>query len=265
MSDSPSINELIRKTVRTADSNDVEECLRAMSYREREIFKLRIGFPDSYRYTIKEISRIFKLTPERTLAIFRRARDKFLAMIDHFEPETEISPIFVASVLEQSRQLTPFMMSYLKDHPGELPLLPWQIVEQLIGEFFAGWGYKDVRLVGRDRRTAADVFAMQKIEPDGTEIRVFVEVKRWRDRVGVQVVNEVYGAFIGEQPTFGWTMAMVVSMSGFTDIKRTTPGELRMKGVLLKDGNDVHNWLRDYRFNKGGLWLPKPQTSILSR
>ena len=84
---------------------------------------------------------------------------------------------------------------------------------------------------------------------------MFVETKRWKDRVGVEVIDRVYGAFLGEKTTFGWHIAMVVTVSGFTEMDKYTPEQLRMMRISLKDGDDIRRWLKDYRFNQSGLWL----------
>jgi hypothetical protein len=54
-------------------------------------------------------------------------------------------------------------------------------------------------------------------------------------------------------------MAMVVTVSGFAEMDKYTPHQLRMMGISLKDGDDIRQWLKDYRFNKSGLWLPDPK------
>ena len=43
----------------------MNELLRTLTYREREILKLRYGIGDGYIYTPEECARIFKVTPER--------------------------------------------------------------------------------------------------------------------------------------------------------------------------------------------------------
>jgi restriction endonuclease Mrr len=130
------------------------------------------------------------------------------------------------------------------------------VFEQLVAEFFAGWGYDEVRLMGRNSTTAADIFALRKIQPNGTDLRMFVETKRWKDRVGVEVIDRVYGAFLAEKPSFGWHMAMVVTVGRFSQMKKHTSESLSLKGITLKDGDDVRKWLTDYRFKDNGLWLP---------
>jgi hypothetical protein len=241
-----------------ASSDDVKRLLKeSLNYREREIFRLRTGCGDGYRYTLNEVAHIFKTSPSNVQRIHKKAKAKFLAALAGHLPDSEVSQVQIASVLEQVKELTPYLITHLKNNPDDLRLVPWGIFEHLIAEFFAGMGYEEVKLMGRSAKTAADIFALRRIQPDGTPIRVFIEVKRWRDKVGVEVVDRVYGAFISEKHTFGWHMAIVVSLAGFKEIKKHDPDTLRMMGVSLKDGNDVAKWLKDYKFCDRGLWLPE--------
>jgi len=51
----------------------VEEVLNTLTYREREIIKLRYGIGDGYTYTLEEVGRIFKVTRERVRQIEAKA------------------------------------------------------------------------------------------------------------------------------------------------------------------------------------------------
>ncbi len=244
----------------TTNRADVGGILRTFTYREREIFKLRTGLPDGYCYTLAEVAHIFKVSESQISRIQKRARQKFLKAISQFSPRTTLDPQAVESVLQQAEELTPFLITHLRGHPEDLRLLPWQVFEQLIAEFFASWGYDEVKLLGRKANTAADVFVLKRIQPEGNDLRIFVETKRWKDHVGVEVVDRVYGAFLSEKSTFGWHMAMIVTLAGFAKMRKYSPESLRMLGISLKDENDVRTWLQDYRFGEKGLWLPQCDT-----
>jgi RNA polymerase primary sigma factor len=43
----------------------VAEALQSLSYREREIIRLRYGLSDGYSYTLSEVGKIFSVTRER--------------------------------------------------------------------------------------------------------------------------------------------------------------------------------------------------------
>jgi len=62
----------------TTASNDmlrqrIEAVLKTLTYREREIIKLRYGIGDGYTYTLEEVGRIFKVTRERVRQVEAKA------------------------------------------------------------------------------------------------------------------------------------------------------------------------------------------------
>ncbi|MSQ90113.1 MAG: RNA polymerase sigma factor RpoD [Phycisphaerales bacterium] len=72
--EAPSItaaSEMLRSRI-----NDV---LKTLTYREREILKLRYGIGDGYTYTLEEVGRIFKVTRERV----RQVESKALRKLQH--------------------------------------------------------------------------------------------------------------------------------------------------------------------------------------
>ncbi len=57
----------------------IDEVLKTLTYREREIIKLRYGLGDGYTYTLEEVGRIFKVTRERV----RQVEAKAIRKIQH--------------------------------------------------------------------------------------------------------------------------------------------------------------------------------------
>jgi RNA polymerase primary sigma factor len=51
----------------------IEQVLKTLTYREREILKLRYGIGDGYTYTLEEVGRIFKVTRERVRQVEAKA------------------------------------------------------------------------------------------------------------------------------------------------------------------------------------------------
>ena len=51
----------------------LESVLQTLSFREREIIKLRYGIGTGYTYTLEEVGRIFKVTRERVRQIEAKA------------------------------------------------------------------------------------------------------------------------------------------------------------------------------------------------
>ncbi len=65
------MNEMLR--------DKIDHVLRSLTYREREIIKLRYGLGDGYSYTLEETGRIFKVTRER----IRQIESKALRKLQH--------------------------------------------------------------------------------------------------------------------------------------------------------------------------------------
>ena len=57
----------------------INEVLKTLTYREREILKLRYGIGDGYTYTLEEVGRIFKVTRERV----RQVESKAIRKLQH--------------------------------------------------------------------------------------------------------------------------------------------------------------------------------------
>ena len=66
--------------VRTANNGilrgKIEQLLKTLTFREREIIRLRYGLGDGYNYTLEEVGRIFKVTRERVRQIEAKAVKK---------------------------------------------------------------------------------------------------------------------------------------------------------------------------------------------
>ena len=53
--------------------DNIDAVLNTLTYREREIIKLRYGLGDGYTYTLEEVGRIFNVTRERVRQIEAKA------------------------------------------------------------------------------------------------------------------------------------------------------------------------------------------------
>jgi RNA polymerase primary sigma factor len=51
----------------------IDNLLKTLTWREREIIRLRYGLQDGYTYTLEEVGRIFKVTRERVRQIEAKA------------------------------------------------------------------------------------------------------------------------------------------------------------------------------------------------
>jgi RNA polymerase primary sigma factor len=67
----------VESPVRTASNemlrDRIEQVLKSLTYREREIIKLRYGIGDGYTYTLEEVGKIFKVTRERVRQVEAKA------------------------------------------------------------------------------------------------------------------------------------------------------------------------------------------------
>jgi RNA polymerase primary sigma factor len=80
----------------------INDVLKTLTYREREILKLRYGIGDGYTYTLEEVGRIFKVTRERV----RQVESKALRKLQH--------PV-------RRQRLTSFMQGDGEDGDVEIP------------------------------------------------------------------------------------------------------------------------------------------------
>ncbi len=65
----------------------IDELLKTLTYREREIVRLRYGLTDGYCYTLEEVGRIFKVTRERV----RQIEAKAVSKLQHPVRSSELS------------------------------------------------------------------------------------------------------------------------------------------------------------------------------
>jgi DNA-binding CsgD family transcriptional regulator len=255
-----------------------EEVLSKLTPREALVLRLRFGIADGEEHTYTELAGALGLSRSSVVQIESRALRKlrqpsrgrllqpYLDMLeDQPSPadaavENLLFPaVEVKAVIEAVDQLTPELLQHLRGHGDDLEKLPWEVYEHLVGEFLASQGFEDVRLVGRDPSTSADIYAARSMRPLAVYFRLFVEVKRWQDKVGIEVITKVIGALLSERPRYGWHAALVVSKVGFTQMKKFNRPELTMLGIDLKQKEDLLMWLADYKPSASGLWLPSPK------
>jgi len=164
-------------------------------------------------------------------------------------------------VIQTFQKLEPDLISHLKRQSDDLVNINPLLFEHLFAEFLAAQGFDDVRLVGRNAKTSADIFAAKFIPAD-IPIRIFVEVKRWKHTIGIEVINQVLGAFLGERERFGWNAALIVTVGGFKEFEKWSREELALKGLHLQDRDDLLRYLDGYKQHANGLWLPNPRTDL---
>jgi RNA polymerase primary sigma factor len=82
-------SEMLRKRI--------DEVLKTLTYREREIIKLRYGIGDGYTYTLEEVGRIFKVTRERV----RQVEAKAIRKLQHPVRSRKLSQFLDSEEQEQ--------------------------------------------------------------------------------------------------------------------------------------------------------------------
>jgi RNA polymerase primary sigma factor len=63
----------LAETNREALKDRLEEVIKTLNYREREILRMRFGLADGYAYTLEEVGRVFSVTRERVRQIESKA------------------------------------------------------------------------------------------------------------------------------------------------------------------------------------------------
>lgn len=247
--------------------------------REEVILRWRFGIPPDFKQeieTVADFAEHYNISVRKFLEIERKAirrlrygpRAKILreAGIDpaklsghlNSRDSAEIQQRIasVERVITNVEQLTPELMAHLRKHFDDLGQIPHDVFEHLVAELLASWGWDEVKRVGRNSETSADILAGRFDDNLGERIRYYVEVKRWKDRIGIEVINQVLGAMIDERPRFGWHAAMIVTVAGAKEFRKYSKEELRLKGIWIKDRSDLERWLEGYRYLPSGLWLP---------
>ena len=79
----------------------IDELLKTLTYREREIVRLRYGLADGYCYTLEEVGRIFKVTRERV----RQIEAKAVAKLQHPVRSAELSEYVVDSPVPEEEEV----------------------------------------------------------------------------------------------------------------------------------------------------------------
>lgn len=231
-------------------------------FTEKEKLLLSYHYVD--RLPVEEIAGFWNLPvsvieKQLEIAIRKLLSFKESPYLDKIEGKTlreQEPPASLIEVVESIKSLTPELIHHLKQNEDDFKKLQPKVFEHLIGELLLQRGFDEVKLVGQDAKTSADILAVKKVHEIGSEVRYFVEAKRWKDKVGIEVINQVYGAMIIEQPDFGWTAAMIVSLVGYTKQRKITPEKLALKNVTLKQKDDLLQWLKEYEPRGNGLWLP---------
>ncbi len=100
----------------------IDELLKTLTYREREIVRLRYGLADGYCYTLEEVGRIFKVTRERV----RQIEAKAVAKLQHPVRSAELAEYVVDSPVPEEEEVwgLPPTEESTEGSPGEADEMP---------------------------------------------------------------------------------------------------------------------------------------------
>ncbi len=79
----------------------IDELLKTLTFREREIVRLRYGLADGYCYTLEEVGRIFKVTRERV----RQIEAKAVAKLQHPVRSSELAEYVADSPVPEEEEV----------------------------------------------------------------------------------------------------------------------------------------------------------------
>lgn len=82
----------------------IDGLLKTLTYREREIIRLRYGLGDGYTYTLEEVGRIFKVTRERVRQIEAKAVRKLQNPMRSSQLEGFVPEDFSAELIKEKEQ-----------------------------------------------------------------------------------------------------------------------------------------------------------------
>lgn len=254
-SDSDDMWDSLHQLLATLKYQDAELILRYYSAEGASTTALHAEMAREFEISLSALrARVFRI--RKHLAREMERCSKISSQRESSNRRTAIVP-----VIQTFQKLEPGLISHLKRQSDDLVKINPLLFEHLFAEFLAAQGFDDVRLVGRNAKTSADIYAA-KFLPTEIPIRVFVEVKRWKHTIGIEVINQVLGAFLGERERFGWNAALVVTVGGFRDFEKWSREELALKGLYLKDRDDLLRYLDGYKQHVNGLWLPNPRTDL---
>jgi len=193
------IERSLRAPEREALAERIDQILKILTYREREIIKLRFGIGDGYTYTLEEIGRIFKVSRERV----RLVEIKALHKLRHPVRAQKLADLLgldvvgidapESGIIEVVHKCDAELMRHLAKHPDDIWKVTSDRFERIIAEIMHGFGY-EVELTQKTRDGGKDIIAVKK-DNLGVPTRYIVECKRYSPSrpIRVEMVRALYG------------------------------------------------------------------------
>lgn len=190
---------------------------------------------------------------------------KYTGTTDYKEPQYFLSaPERLLSHLSDSpkgvgirlfeRQLSliePNDISSLIENRNELANIKDRFFEELIADLLKADGFEEIELISRVNAPGPDIIAYNS-NPTGGKQQFIVECKRWKNKVGIEVVRSLMYRVDTEYRATG---GILVSTADFTKDVRDEARKLHMWRLTLKDGRDVLEWLKKHAGSISEKWV----------
>jgi len=220
--------------------------LKTISYREREIVRLRNGLNDGYWYTGVEVGHIFKLSASRVHQLERRALRKLLSparlsLLADFLTGFGVDKPSDA-VVHAIGSCEDELFKYVAKNPRAVHNLTPREFEKLIARCLESFGFH-VQLTAETRDGGYDILAFAS-DQLGITTKYIVECKRFSadNRVGVELVRNLYGV----KNSMNVDHALLATTSHFTrDAKKFAEGPT-VWNLHLRDFEMLTSWLDSY-------------------
>jgi hypothetical protein len=235
----------------------IEALLKTLTYREREIVKLRYGLGDGYVYTRAEVGKIFKATESGVRAWEAKALRKLLHPL-RFKKLAQFLDIFQLAGADESivaavRICESELMAYVSKHPGRLSDVSSDAFERIIAEIMSSMGF-EVHLTSKTRDGGRDIVAFSS-DRLGVTSKYIVECKRYAVRrpVRVELVRSLYGVKQQQRADH----AVLATTSYFTGDSIKFARSPEVWNLHLRDFDAIKDWLATYSemIQKGAVLL----------
>lgn len=225
--------------------NSIEAVLKSLTFREREIIKLRYGIDDGHTYTLEEVGRVFKLTQSQV----RRVE---AAAIKTIKPQ-ELAPKILGvddiqfsdaneHVAEAVKVCKAELVKYFVKHPEEMRTAAPDVFERLIAEVLESFGLR-VQMTKKSWDDGVDVIAFEQSSIPCVSTKFVVQCKRFAAHrpVDVDIVRSLWGVRDAERADH----AILATTSYFSTGALRFCKKPAVLNMHLKDFDAIKEWLQE--------------------
>ena len=154
--------------------------------------------------------------------------------LDEFDEE-EIDEVQLIEVVTHAKAV---IQDIYKNH-NLLDTLNSRLFEEIVAELLDHKGF-EVNLTKRTRDGGYDILALSTV--GGFPIKFLVECKRWKDKVGIEIIRSFCDVIEEENANKG----IIVTTSYFSKDVKENQEQKRGHILDLRNRNDVIQWVSDY-------------------